>query len=110
MLSIVGGRSESILVVGEQVDGDGAISGEGEAEAHPAIAGPKVQNPRSSVPWHSRQHMLDQIIKTSCSNMPLRTVHSGGVCVRKAKIELFAFAAPAFGRSDVLVVFHELGV
>ena len=45
MPSIVFGRSQAIGLIGEQIHGEGMVSGNRQAKTHPAVSRAEVQNP-----------------------------------------------------------------
>jgi hypothetical protein len=108
MLSIMGAGPKTVMIVYKQVYGDGTVSSEGKAKAHPAIAGSKVEYLCATVLPSSLQNMLSQIVVTSCSNVPLLAIFSGSIYIRKTQIKVFALTAPALCRPNALVVFCEL--
>src|SRR5277367_394348 len=108
MFTVVSRCPETIMVIREQIYSDGAISSEGETETHPAIAGPKVQDPAASVLGNFLQHMLKQIVIAARPDEPLLAIVSRGVDIWKAEIEFFVLATSAFGGSYAFVVFYEL--
>src|ERR1035441_6950974 len=103
--SIMLRRSKAILPIGEQIHCNRVIAGEGEAKAHPAVAGADIQDGCAGR-WRF-QYVLGQTVVAARPDVPLPTVPPGAVFVRKPQIILFALATSAFLSPYALVIFHE---
>src|SRR5580658_965393 len=99
--------SKTVVIVDEQVHGNGAKLGERQPVAHPAVSGAQIQYQATFTLEIPNQHVLDQIVVAARPDLPLFGISSGEILIRKTKIEIILLASSAFSGPYAFVVRNE---
>src|SRR6185312_2902780 len=97
MLAIMLRCAETVIRIREQVNGEGAESGEREPVAHPAISSAEIDDPSAVSLEVLPENVFEKTGETAGTDAPLAVVAPRGVGVWKSEVEGVVFAASALG-------------